>query len=378
MRADPTFGPSTNQPSRIMSTSKLTTLAIAAGVAVALFGAHGLRVAANASRGKSLLAEAPFAPSPAAAPFVALGYRELGADVLSLRLMGYFAGTGDQASATASLVEAVIALDPKYVRNYEFGARAITLADGGLNNAAYQRAIAILERGAKEFPANWKLPFLASQIYIQDLQTDDAAQRRSWDEKGLMAAEAAIHKPGAPAETATLIAMMRTKFGQKQRAANELREMLLVTEDKAARRHLIEKLAGIESDSSDEIAAEIFSARNAFEKRWKQARPALPATMYTVLGDLTAPAFDLASLASGGESVFSLSFERLPALHDDDATAPVTTAPVPTAPVTTAPVTTAPVTTAPATTAPVTTAPVPTAPVTPPSPRPASATPGTR
>ena len=55
--------------------------------------------------------------------------------------------------------------------------------------------------------------------------------------------------------------MMRTKFGQKQRAANELREMLLVTEDKAARQRLIEKLAGIESDSSDEVAAEITASR---------------------------------------------------------------------------------------------------------------------
>ena len=151
-----------------MSTTKLTTIAVVAGVATALFGAHTLRVAANASRGKSLIAEAPFAPSPTAAPFVALGYRELGADVFSLRLMGYFAGTGDQAAGTAGLVEAIVALDPRYVRNYEFGARAVTLADGGLDNAAYLRAIAILEQGAKEFPGNWKLPYLASQIYIQD------------------------------------------------------------------------------------------------------------------------------------------------------------------------------------------------------------------
>ena len=315
-----------------MSMTKLTTMAVVAGVATALFGAHTLRVAANASRGKSLIAEAPFAPSPTAAPFVALGYRELGADVFSLRLMGYFAGTGDQAAGTAGLVEAIVALDPRYVRNYEFGARAITLADGGLDNAAYLRAIAILEGGAKEFPANWKLPYLASQIYIQDLQTDDSAQRRVWDEKGLMAAESAIHKPGAPSETASLIAMMRTKFGQKQRAANELREMLLVTEDKAARKRLLDKLADIESDSSDEVAAEIFSARNAFEKRWQQARPGLPATMYAVLGDPLASAFDLASLASGGESVFSLSFDRLPALEDPAPATPA--APPPTPPTT--------------------------------------------
>ncbi len=305
-----------------MSSSNLTTVAVVAGVATALFGAHTLRVAANTSRGKSLVAEAPFAPSPTAAPFVALGYRELAADVFSLRLMGYFAGTGDQAAGTAGLVEAIIALDPRYLRNYEFGARAITLADGGLDNKTYLRAIAVLERGAKEFPTNWKLPYLASQIYIQDLQTDDAAQRRSWDEDGLKAAESAIHKPGAPAETAGLIAMMRTKFGQKQRAANELREMLLVTEDQGARQRLIDKLAALESDSSDEIAAEIFTARTAFEIKWKQARPGLPATMYAVLGDPVPPAFDLASIASGGESVFSLSFERLPSLDDAAPIAP--------------------------------------------------------
>lgn len=304
-----------------MSSNKLTTAAVLAGVAGVIAGAHFLRVSATHARGTSKINEAPFAPSPSAAPFVSLGYRELGADLLSLRLMGYFAGTGDQAPGTAALVEAITALDPRYMRNYEFGARAITLADGGLDNAAYLRAIAILERGAKEFPANWKMPYLASQIYLQDLVTTDATQRRQWDEKGLMAAEAAVHKPGAPADTASLIAFMRTKFGQKERAVNELREMLLVTDDVAARQRLLLKLADLESNDAAEIAAEVLAERTAFEKRWKQERPALPATMYTVLGP-PARAFDLAAIASGGESVFSISMERLPSLYDDSPASP--------------------------------------------------------
>jgi hypothetical protein len=209
-----------------MNSKPFIVVAIAAS---GIFAARQMRVMANERRVASSVASAPFAPSASAAPFVSLGYREVAADLFSLRLMAYFAGTGEQANETANLVEAVTALDPRYLRAYEFGARAITLADSGLNNTTYLRAIAVLDAGSKEFPKNWKLPYLASQIYLQDLQTDDKAQRRQWDEKGMLLAEAALRKPGAPAEAAAMIAVMRTKLGQQQRAAHELREMHVAT-----------------------------------------------------------------------------------------------------------------------------------------------------
>jgi hypothetical protein len=188
----------------------------------------------------------------------------------------------------------------------------MTLAHDGVDQTTYHRAIDVLERGAAAFPNDWKLPFLAGQIYTQDLQTKDPAERRQWDEKGTLLIESAIRKPGAPAEAAGWVSMMRTKFGQNQRAIEGLHEILLVTTDDKARRALIEKLAQLEHQDADEIAGELFEEREKFVRRWRDHRPALPSTMYVLLGDQLAPGFDLTDLATGGRDlVGSEGIERL-------------------------------------------------------------------
>ncbi|HSS02413.1 MAG TPA: hypothetical protein VLM79_35380, partial [Kofleriaceae bacterium] len=191
---------------------------------VALGGARALRVAAEAEAPR-VIADEPYAPAPDTAPLVTLGYRELFADLLFLRLKGYFGGRENTAHGVAALVEAVVALDPEYHRIYEWGARAITLASRGVDDTAYRRAVAVLEAGGERFPDDWKLPYLAGQIYTQDLVTKDPAQQRAWDERGTLLTESAIRKPGAPVEAATWVAFMRTKLGQRERAIKDLREL---------------------------------------------------------------------------------------------------------------------------------------------------------
>ena len=69
-----------------------------------------------------------------------------------------------------------------------------------MTQASYLRALAVLEKGITIFPDDWKLPYLAGEIYTQDLQTTDPAQRRAWDERGTLLTESAIRKPKAPVE----------------------------------------------------------------------------------------------------------------------------------------------------------------------------------
>src|SRR5262245_39029179 len=171
-------------------------------IAAALGGARMARVGAE-HEAPRVIADEPYAPAPDTAPLVTLGYRELAADLLFLRLKGYFGGSESTANGIAALVEAILALDPHYHRIYEWGARAITLASRGVDHTAYLRAIAVLETGAHRFPDDWKLPYLAGEIYTQDLQTRDPAQRRAWDEQGTLLTETAIRKPHAPPEAAT-------------------------------------------------------------------------------------------------------------------------------------------------------------------------------
>lgn len=278
-------------------------VAIGLGIAaIALAGARVAREAAAAERPPAI-ADEPYAPSPTAAPILALGYRELAADLLWIRMTGYFGGRESTATGVAALVEAIVALDPRYHRIYDYGANAITIASFGVTQAAFQRALAVLDRGMREFPDDWKLPYLAGEIYTQDLVTSDPAQRRAWDDKGTLLTEAAIRKPGAPINAATWVATMRTKLGQHQRAIDGLQEMLLVTRDADARQKLAEKLAALEHTDLAELNAEIDEAHRRFDSAWQRDHPGVPPTEYVLLGPPPAPGFDLGDLATGGHDV---------------------------------------------------------------------------
>jgi hypothetical protein len=286
-----------------MSSAVTSAFRFAGVVLVALVGARLLEGEARALRGRDTQADLPYAPSEGAAPFVALGYREAMADALSLRLRGYFGGAGDDASASAGLAEAILTLDPHYRRMYEYGARAITMADTGTGNEPTLRAIHLLERGVQTLPDDWRLPYLAGQLYSLELETEDPALRRQWDERGALLIESAIRKPGASAEAATFAAHLRTKLGQHQAAVEGLREMLLVTGDAAARKRMIDKLAELEQQDADAIAVEVLGERQRFESEWKANRPGVPPTMYLLLGKRLPPAFDLSDLAVGGRDL---------------------------------------------------------------------------
>ncbi len=288
---------------------RLTVVALLVAV-LALAGARGARhLATTGDREESL--DIPYAPSPAAAPIVTLGYRELAADLLFVRLVGYFGSEQNTAQGLAALAEAIATLDPRFRRVYEVGAFAMSAARTGVDPSIHLRAIALLEAGAREFPAHWKFPSLAGQIYLVDLQSDDPAQRRAWDEKGSRLLEAAARKPRAPAEAALTAAFLQTKLGQHERAVAGLRELLLITNDDDARQRILDELAKLSEQNTDAIATELLDARVRFERRWKAERPAVPPSFYILLGPVESRRFDLAELAVGGRTIVVEPVERL-------------------------------------------------------------------
>jgi hypothetical protein len=247
--------------------------------------------------------ETPFTPSPEAAPYFSLGYREAMADYLFVRLIGYFSDQNSTGPAVANLADAIVALDPNFRRVYELGANAMTIARTNVDRDVYLRAISLLERGMKRFPDDWRLPYLAGQIYTQDLQTDDVKQRRDWDERGTLLIESAIRKPGAPPQSATWAAVMRTKLGQHERAVQGLREMIVLTSDSETRKRLIEQLATLEEKDSAALQIELESARIQFLKAWYAERRTVPGSFYVLLGKRLTPGFDMTDLATGGRNV---------------------------------------------------------------------------
>jgi tetratricopeptide (TPR) repeat protein len=305
----------------------MKALPVALFAVAALVGARTLREVAKSERMETIT-DAPFAPSPAVAPLMSLGYRELAADLLYMKLRVYFGGYYEtEADRVAAVGEAIIALDPRFEKVYDYAANAMTIAQLGVDQTTYKRAVSMLEQGITEFPKSWELPLLAGQIYIQDLKPDDPdseegkAQRRAWDERGTLLVESAIRKPRAPLRAATWAATLRTKMGQHERAVNGLRELLLTTNDKRARKTLLAALAKLEKADAGELASEIFEEKARFEREWEATRPALQPSMYILLGPTLPKRFDMTDLATGGHDfVGSKGIERLEPLYEDEPT----------------------------------------------------------
>lgn len=304
-----------------MSHHRRVRLAVVAPLVavVALAGAHVARIEAK-SRDGDHVAGTPYAPTPGAAPIVALGYRELAADLLLVRLIGYFGSEDNDASGIADLAEAIVALDPSYRRVYELGSVAMTSAHRGVDNSIHLRAIALLETAARAYPTSWNYPKLAGEIYLVDLKTNDPVQRRAWDEEGSRLLETASRKPGAPATSAMVAATLQSRLGQHQRAVDNLRETLLLTSDDQARAQIIAKLAELTKADSAELAAEVMEERHTFVDQWQAQRPTVTPSMYILVGPPLARGFDLTDLATGGHDVVgSQGFERLEPVTDSPA-----------------------------------------------------------
>ncbi|HTR49883.1 MAG TPA: hypothetical protein VMJ10_04190 [Kofleriaceae bacterium] len=293
---------------------------VVAGAVAALGGARLAGLAAEAERPHETAAE-PYAPSPVAAPIVFVGYREAAADLMWVRFLGYWGSNDATWQAIAGVVDAVIALDPKFKRIYVSGAHAMMIAEYGVGQDTFLHAIDVLERGAAEFPDDYKIPELAAEIYTGDLKTTDPALRRAWDEKGTSWMEKALRKPGAPAWAATWAAHMRTKLGQQQQAIANLREMILLTGDIDARKRMLDKLAELEHSDSAELASEMYAEQHAFESAWHAERPKLPRTMFVLLGARLQPGFDLDDLATGGHDLFGADRDAS-ATSEDDPSSP--------------------------------------------------------
>lgn len=263
-----------------------------------VLGAHGLGTVANASRARwPKTLDLPYAPSPGAAPYIALGYRELAADLLWIRALGYVGGDDDQAVATSALVESIVALDPTFERIYGWGALAISATGSNASNDDLLAAIRILERGMARFPNSYVLPLYAGQIYTVDLHSDDPVVTRRWQLEGARMLERAVRVPGAPAELGTFAAHLRTKLGQRDKAIRDLRELIVYTSNAKQREALIQKLAKLEESDAGELAYELDTERLRFEETWRAERPELTRTMYILVGPRLPSRFRLDDLA---------------------------------------------------------------------------------
>jgi hypothetical protein len=285
---------------------------------VLVLGARTLGARANATRERwPKSAELPWAPSAASAPYVSLGYREMLADLLWIRVVGYVGGDDDRAEGTRALIEAITTLDPKFQRVYAWGGLAMSSIGTHASTADLLGAIKILEQGMALFPDDYNIPLRAGQIYTVELETTDPAQRREWNLRGAQFLERAVRIPGSPRDVATFAAYLRTQLGQREKAVRDLRELIVYTTNPKEREKMIQKLAELEESDASAIDYELEVEAKRFDTAWHTIRPELPPTMFVMLGAPLAPTFRLDDLAVDRDLIGTDEpIEPLPPLSD--------------------------------------------------------------
>jgi hypothetical protein len=286
--------------------------------AVAILGARTLGAHANQTRaGWPKAVDLPFAPSAGTAPFVSLGYREMMADLLWIRAIGYVGGDDDRAAGTRALVEAIVALDPRFERVYKFTGAALSAMGTEPSTDDLLAAIRILERGMKEFPENCQIPLIAGQIYTVELESDDPAQVKVWQLAGARFLERAVRIKGCPKDTGAFAAHLRTKLGQRDKAVRDLRELILYTDNRKDRQALVDKLAELEERDAAAVEYELAIEKQRFEAAWLATQPAVTPTMFVLLGPPLSPSFRLEDLAVDRDLIGTEEpIEPLPPLPD--------------------------------------------------------------
>lgn len=191
---------------------------------------------------------------------LSLGLDALAADVYWIRTVQYFGrkliDSGKPISSAAAkdirmdllapLLDIVVTLDPKHIPAYRFGAMFLPERD-------LPAATALLEKGIRENPAQWRLYQDLAYIYWQagksssgDQQVPYYARAADWYDKGAAVA-------GAPEWMKDLAGMMMMKGGSRE-VARAVYSAYLTSDDENVRRQAIDRLKQVRSlDEMDAI-----------------------------------------------------------------------------------------------------------------------------
>jgi hypothetical protein len=237
-------------------------------------------------------------PPPKAARMLAMGQRELAADINWVRALQY---RSERVANTefiylSKFIDNILALDPKFKRVYTWAAFSVTHQQGHATQKEMRMSVRYLERGIEEFPDDGELYWLAGLRYGMDLRGDTEDKTRAYRERAATLLEQAMRKPNANPHWPTMAAELRTRLGQKDRAIRDLREMILTTENKQARKRMLAKF-GYLVDSID-VADELERAAEEFKTQWKAQLPYVPATLYVLVGPEPPAVIDFDELAT--------------------------------------------------------------------------------
>lgn len=199
-----------------------------AGAAAAV----GVQVSLDRHRPPAVrLAEFSLLPRGEYLRVMVLGYRELVADLIWLKVvqqLGDREQTVEGYRAAARAVDVLTDLDPKFAFAYQATGAILTVWA-----KLPQESVALLAKGMAENPDVWQLPFYLGYNYYFELH--DPARAALYFRKAALL-------PGAPAYLPKLAARMTVEAGEPAAAIEFLRRLLQQTQDERLKEGLMERL----------------------------------------------------------------------------------------------------------------------------------------
>ena len=268
-------------------------LLVVGGTARALDAALSLRAAWPREADSFLL------PRAGVLRLLSLGHPEMASDLVAARANVYF-GTqlalrGEQRRLAQAL-ETAVDLDPRFHRLYLRGAAMLVYNGQAFSADALAQANHLLERGEREFPADWELPFQRGfnlLFELPKLTGEDDPRVPDWRQRGVDALRQAATLDGAPPWLANLAARMLTKEGGEELAIRNLEQTYAVTSNEETRAEIARRLSELRQRHA---AAELAEGATALARDVAARYPYAPEAFSVVEGPRPQPGVDLSAL----------------------------------------------------------------------------------
>jgi hypothetical protein len=270
----------------------------AAGVLLLLTAIVFAEDAANRLRARFPAGEdVLYLPQPSALHALALGHDELAADLVFIRGLVYFGSQLEEKGEYRWLenyLDTITELDPRWKTPFRWAGVATMYNGKPITNRAVMLSNHFLERGVKQFPEDWELPFMLGCNYLFELHTDDPRQRDEWRRIGGEWVRHAAIVGGAPSWVPLLAATIMRQEGQEEAAVRHLEEVYVSTQDERTREQVRNELVSLHAKI--DLAREQ-RERGAFEKAWRATLPYVPADLFVAVGPPRPARMDVAALS---------------------------------------------------------------------------------
>ncbi len=241
-----------------------------------------------------------YLPRPSALHALALGHDELAADLVFIRGLVYF---GSQMELKGdyrwleNYLDTITTLDPGWKTPYRWAGVATIYNGRPVTNAAVRTSNRFLERGVRQFPDDWELPFMLGCNYLFEMKNEDPKKHEEYRRIGGEWVRHAAIVGGGPPWVPLLAATIMRQEGQDEAAVRHLEEVYVSTQDEHTRTD-VGKLLSLHAKI--DLAREE-RERAAFDNAWRSTLPYVPADLFVAVGAPRPPRMDVEALSPLGK-----------------------------------------------------------------------------